>query len=135
MSEPRELLSDEVRSDNALEAIETYFEEGWTDGTKSSLDQLQNAFETYASGGTFSHWWWPTGDRSGHAHYVEDLGIEETIAQFLCGLITDNIWLTSNLSEDEYCPECIAAVEAALTSDDLVERFRAFRKRNSEREG
>ena len=110
-------------------------EEGWTDGTKSSLDQLQQAFETYAAGGTFSHWWWPTGDRSGHAHYVEDLGIEETIAQFLCGLITDNIWLTSNLSEDEYCPECITAVEAALTSDDLVERFRAFRKRNSQKEG
>ena len=106
-------------------------EDGWMDDAKSTLDQLQKAFEAYASGGTFSHWWWPTGERSGHAHYVEDLGIEETIAQFLCGLITDNIWLTSNLSEDEYCPECIAAVEAVLTSDELVERFRTFRKRNS----
>ena len=110
-------------------------EEGWADGTKSSLDQLQQAFEAYAAGGTFSHWWWPTADRSGHAHYVEDLGIEETIAQFLCGLISDNIWLTTELAENEYCPECIAAVEAALTSEELVERFRAFRKRNRQKEG
>ena len=110
-------------------------EEGWTDGTKSSLQQLQKTFEAYTSGGTFSHWWWPTGDRSGHAHYVQDLGIEETIAQFLCGLISDNIWFVSELAEDEYCPECITAVEAALTSDELVERFRAFRKNNRQREG
>jgi hypothetical protein len=110
-------------------------EVGWTDGTKSSLEQLQKTFETYTSGGTFSHWWWPTGDRSGHAHYVQDLGIEETIAQFLCGLVSDNIWFVSELAEDEYCPECITAVEAALTSDELVERFRAFRKNNRQREG
>ncbi len=105
-------------------------EEGWKDDTKSSLQQLQETFESYASGVTFSHWWWPTGDRSGHAHYVGDLGIEETIPRFLCGLISDNIWVASELSEDEYCPECITAVEAALTSNELVERFRAFRKKN-----
>ena len=109
-------------------------EEGWIDGTKSSLQQLQETFEAYTSGGTFSHWWRPTGDRSGYAHYVQDLGIEETIALFLCGLISDNIWFVSELSEDEYCPECIAAVDAALTSDELVERFRAFRQKNGQRE-
>ena len=111
-------------------------EEGWMDGTKSTLGQLQEAFEAYTGGGvTFSHWWWPTVERSGHAHYVHDLGIEETIPQFLCGLISDSIWVASELSEDEYCPECIAAVEAALSSDELVERFRAFRKKNRETEG
>ena len=110
-------------------------EEGWMDGTKSSLHQLQETFEAYTSGITFSHWWWPTGDRSGHAHYVGDLGIEETIPHFLCGLISDNIWVISELSEDEYCPECIAAVEASLTSNELVDRFRAFRKKNSQKEG
>ncbi len=110
-------------------------EEGWKDDTKSSLQQLQETFESYASGVTFSHWWWPTGDRSGHAHYVGDLGIEETIPRFLCGLIGDNIWVASELSEDEYCPECITAVEAALTSNELVERFRAFRKKNRQIEG
>ena len=110
-------------------------EDGWMDDTKSSLQQLQETFEAYTSGGTFSHWWWPTGDRRGHAHYVQDLGIEETIPLFLCGLISDNIWFVSDLSEDEYCPECIVAVEAALTSDELVERFRAFRKKNRPREG
>jgi len=109
--------------------------EGWVDDTKSSLAQLQKTFEAYTSGVTFSHWWWPTGDRSGHVHYIGDLGIEETIPQFLCGLISDNIWVASNLSEDKYCPECIAAVEAALTSDELVERFRAFRRNKGQREG
>ena len=106
--------------------------EGWQDDNKSSLQQLQETFEAYASGVTFSHWWWPTGDRSGHAHYIGDLGIEETIPLFLCGLISDNIWVASQLSEDEYCPECITAVEAALTSNELVERFKAFRKKNSQ---
>ena len=110
-------------------------EEGWQDDTKSSLQQLQETFEAYASGVTFSHWWWPTGDRSGHAHYIGDLGIEETIPLFLCGLISDNIWVASELSEDEYCPECITAVEAALTSIELVERFRAFRKKNRQGRG
>ena len=74
-------------------------EEGWKDDTKSSLQQLQETFESYASGVTFSHWWWPTGDRSGHAHYIGDLGIEETIPLFLCGLISENIWVVSELSE------------------------------------
>ncbi len=105
-------------------------EEGWQDNTKSSLQRLQETFETYTSGGTFSHWWWPTGDRSGHAHYIGELGIEETIPLFLCGLISENIWVVSELSENEYCPECITAVEAALTSNELVERFRDFRKKN-----
>ena len=106
-------------------------EEGWIDDTKSSLDQLQEAFESYTGGGvTFSHWWWPTVERSGHAHYIQDLGIEETIPLFLCGLISESIWVASKLCEEEYCPECIVAVEAALTSNDLVERFRAFRNRN-----
>ena len=109
-------------------------EEGWGVGIKSSLQELQETFEAYASGVTFSHWWWPTGDHSGFVHYIGDLGIEETIPQFLCGLISDNIWVASKLAEDEYCPECIAAVEAALTSDELVERFRAFRKNNMQRE-
>ena len=106
-------------------------EEGWIDNTKSSLMGIQEAFEAYASGGTFSHWWWPTGDRSGHAHYVEDLGIEETIPLYLCGLISESIWAASKLSEDEYCPECVAVVEAALTSVELVERFRVFRSKHS----
>ena len=106
-------------------------EEGWIDNTKSSLMGIQEAFEAYASGGTFSHWWWPTGDRSGHAHYVEDLGIEETIPLYLCGLISESIWAASKLSEDEYCPECVAVVEAALTSVELVERFRVFRSKYS----
>ena len=101
-------------------------EDGWTDNVKQTYHKLQE---------TFSHWWWPTGEQSGYAHYVEDLGIEETIPLFLCGLISENIWVVSELSEDQYCPECISVVESALASNELVERFRAYRKKNCRREG
>ena len=99
-------------------------EEGWEDPTKVTYLELQKSF---------SHWWWPTATRSGYAHYVDNVGIEETVPVFLCGLISENIWVTKELYEDEYCPECVEKVESALASDELLERFRNHRHRLGQR--
>ena len=99
-------------------------EDDWTDQTKVTYMELQKSF---------SHWWWPTAARSGYAHYVDNVGIEETVPVFLCGLISDNIWVTKELYQDEYCPECIEKVESALASDELLERFRNHRNRLGQR--
>jgi len=99
-------------------------EEGWEDPTKVIYMELQKSF---------SHWWWPTGERSGYAHYVDNVGIEETVPEFLCGLISANIWVTKELYKDEYCPECVEKVESALASDELLERFRNHRNRLGQR--
>ena len=94
--------------------------EGWVDQDKENYMELQKSF---------SHWWWPTAARSGHAHYVDNVGIEETVPVFLCGLISENIWVTKELYENEYCPECVDIVEEALASDELLDRFRNHRGR------
>ena len=99
-------------------------EDDWTDQTKVTYMELQKSF---------SHWWWPTGARSGYAHYVDNVGIEETVPVFLCGLISANIWVTKELYKDEYCPECVEKVESALASDELLERFRSHRNRLGQR--
>lgn len=81
-------------------------EEGWTHATTASLIEM---------GEGFSPWWWANGTRTGVVHYVEDLGIEETIPLFLCGLISDNIWTAKDLTEQDLCPACLSAVrERAL---------------------
>ncbi len=76
-------------------------EEGWTHATTASLIEM---------GEGSSLWWWPDGTRTGVAHYVEDLGIEETIPQFLCGLISENIWTAKDLIEQDLCPTCLSVV-------------------------
>jgi excisionase family DNA binding protein len=77
-------------------------EEGWTHATTGSLLKMAEGF---------SPWWWPNGSRTGVAHYVEDLGIEEIIPQFLCGLISENIWTAKDLLEHDLCPTCLALVK------------------------
>ncbi len=76
-------------------------EEGWTHASTASLIEM---------GEGFSPWWWANGTRTGVVHYVEDLGIEETIPQFLCGLISDNIWTAKDLTEQDLCSTCLSAV-------------------------
>ena len=53
-------------------------------------------------------WWWPTEARAGLAHYIYDVGIEETVPVFLCGLESENIWtVTEDLTEAQCCPVCL----------------------------
>ena len=69
-------------------------------------------------GREFSPWWWATIDRTGHIHYVESLAAsswEETVPTFLCGLVGDNIWAATDLSEELLCLECqLVAMERGL---------------------
>jgi hypothetical protein len=60
----------------------------------------------------FSPWWWTNAQREGSVHYVQDLfasSFEEMIPRFLCGLVSANIWVATNISEDMLCPECLQA--------------------------
>ena len=66
----------------------------------------------------FSPWWWGTPDKTGYIHYVESLSAsswEETVPQFLCGEIGDNIWAATDLLQELLCLECqMRAMEQGL---------------------
>ena len=82
-------------------------EDGWTDSQKDSYLQMAQQL---------SPWWWPNGKKSGKVHYVEDLGIEELLAQFLCGFTSENIWAADHHLEEERCLECLQiALERGLS--------------------
>lgn len=73
-------------------------EASWMDNEKESYMQMAR---------NMSPWWWPNGERTGHVHYVGDLGIEEIIPQFLCGLQSENIWAAKDFLDSQRCPECL----------------------------
>ena len=56
-------------------------------------------------------WWWPNPRKTGKVHYVESLGVEEITPQFLCGLVSENIWPALDHSESDRCPKCVAAAK------------------------
>ena len=66
----------------------------------------------------FSPWWWGTADKTGYIHYVESLSAsswEETVPQFLCGEVGDNIWAATDLLQELLCLECqMRAMEQGL---------------------
>lgn len=73
-------------------------EDGWLDTEKESFLQMAKQM---------SPWWWPTAARTGQVHYVEDVGIEEILPVFLCGMSSDNIWAANTHTEEQRCSECI----------------------------
>jgi len=73
-------------------------DDDWIDSQKESFIQMAQQL---------SPWWWPNAVRTGLVHYVEDVGIEEIIPRFLCGLISENIWDASKHNADERCQECL----------------------------
>ena len=66
----------------------------------------------------FSPWWWGAAEKTGYIHYVESLSAsswEETVPQFLCGEIGDNIWAATELLQEQLCLECqMRAMEQGL---------------------
>ncbi|MFQ6029640.1 MAG: hypothetical protein ACE5Q6_19355 [Dehalococcoidia bacterium] len=75
-------------------------EEGWLDDDKAKYHSMAQQM---------TPWWWPYEGKSGYVHYVIDVGIEENLPEFLCGLVTDNIWAAWGYSEETCCPECLQA--------------------------
>ncbi len=73
-------------------------EEGWLDDDKALFQEMAQSMPL---------WWWPTETRSGFAHYIVDVGIEETVPVFLCGLESENIWAVTDMSEDQCCRDCL----------------------------
>ncbi len=73
-------------------------EDGWLDSEKEAYLRLAEGL---------SPWWWNNAERSGPVHYVEDIGIEEIIPQFLCGLVSENIWTATGHTEEQRCPACL----------------------------
>ena len=73
-------------------------EDGWLDSEKESFIRMAQQM---------SPWWWPNAQRTGPVHYVEDVGIEETVPVFLCGLISENIWTADKHTDEQRCPDCL----------------------------
>ena len=81
-------------------------EEGWLDNKKAAYLEMAEQL---------SPWWWGNAERTGEVHYVEDIGIEEIIPFFLCGLTSQNIWAATGHDEEQRCPTCLQiAVEKGL---------------------
>ena len=73
-------------------------EAGWLDDDKSRYQEMAEQMPV---------WWWPTESKSGRVHYVADVGIEETVPVFLCGLVSENIWTAPRCTEADCCPQCL----------------------------
>ena len=87
-------------SDGRLTWVVELPEDGWT-----------SAAMALEMGRPFSPWWWDNRDRTGNVHYVEVLATsawEEIYPKFLCGIISDNVWLAKELSQEELCPQCLS---------------------------
>ena len=85
-------------------------EEGWLDDDKARYQEMAQGMPV---------WWWPTADKSGYVHYVADVGIEETVPVFLCGLESENIWTATDVAEANCCPECLTLAR----QQDMPETF------------
>ncbi len=85
-------------------------EEGWLDDNKALFHEMAQGMPL---------WWWPTEARSGLAHYIVDVGIEETVPVFLCGLESENIWAVTDMSEDKCCRDCLQRARAGGMPLDL----------------
>lgn len=73
--------------------------DGWLDAAKQSYMQLDRELPV---------WWWPEAEKTGQVHYVESIGIEEIIPQFLCGLVSENIYGAAGHTEAQRCLKCVA---------------------------
>ena len=86
-------------------------EEGWLDDDKARYHEMAAGMPV---------WWWPTEAKSGTAHYIYDVGIEETVPVYLCGLESENLWAVTELAEDQCCPDCLQIVRERGLPPDLV---------------
>ena len=76
-------------------------ESGWEDDFKSFLNDMA-AEQT--------PWWWAFEQRSGKVHYLLQVGIEEIMPDFLCGLRGENLYPANGHTADQRCPNCLREV-------------------------
>ena len=77
--------------------------DGWEDDFKSYLNQM-------AAGQT--PWWWAFEHKSGKVHYLLQVGIEEIMPDFLCGLRGENLFPAEGHTADDRCPNCLSVAVA-----------------------
>jgi excisionase family DNA binding protein len=72
--------------------------EGWLDSAKKAYLELARRVPP---------WWWPNEHKNSKVHYVQDLGVEEIMPIFICGLRSENIWSATGHTEEDRCPNCL----------------------------
>ena len=78
-------------------------EDGWEDDFKSFLNKMSAAQ---------TPWWWAFERRTGRVHYLLQVGIEEIMPDFLCGLRGENLYPADGHTPDQRCPNCLNEVVA-----------------------
>ena len=73
-------------------------EAGWEDRFKTYLNNLSEGL---------SPWWRAFEHKRGKVHYLYNVGVEEIMPDFLCGLRGDNLWSAVGHLEEERCPNCL----------------------------
>ncbi len=73
-------------------------EEGWEDRFKSYLNDLSEAQPV---------WWWAFESKRGKIHYLSNVGIEEIMPDFLCGLRGENLFPALGHDPNDRCPNCV----------------------------
>ena len=81
-------------------------EDGWEDDFKSFLNDMSAAQ---------TPWWWAFEQKTGKVHYLLQVGIEEIMPDFLCGLRGENLFPATGHTPDQRCPICLrSAVDQNL---------------------
>ena len=73
-------------------------EDGWEDDFKSFLN-VMSAGQT--------PWWWAFEAKTGKVHYLLQVGIEEIMPDFLCGLRGENLYPAYGHAPAQRCPNCL----------------------------
>ncbi len=98
-----QLQASREQGPNGLRWMVELPEDGWVESFTGSLQKMA---------AEITPWWWPTAQKTGQVHYVEDLGIEEIQPVFLCGLVGENVWDSTGHTEEDRCPTCVSAAES-----------------------
>ena len=72
--------------------------DGWEDDFKAFLNELSQRQ---------TPWWWAFDNRQGKVHYLLQVGIEEIMPDFLCGLRGENLYPAAGHTAADRCPDCL----------------------------